>query len=82
MINKGYLKNIKMANFGRHEAHGFSFAVRHDNAQLLAIINATLNAVPDSEQERIAKRWSAGSDMLLSDNKLQLTAREEQWLAQ
>ena len=82
MINKGYLKNIKMANFGRHEAHGFSFAVRHDNTQLLAIINATLNAVPDSEQERIAKRWSAGSDMLLSDNKLQLTAREEQWLAQ
>ena len=82
MINKGYLKNIKMANFGRHEAQGFSFAVRHDNAQLLAIINATLKAVPDSEQERIAKRWSAGSDMLLSDNKLQLTGREEQWLAQ
>ena len=45
MINKGYLKNIKMANFGRHEAQGFSFAVRHDNAQLLAIINATLKAV-------------------------------------
>ena len=82
MINKGYLKNIKMANFGRHEAQGFSFAVRHDNAQLLAIINATLKAVPDSEQERIAKRWSAGSDILLSDNKLQLTGREEQWLAQ
>lgn len=82
MINKDYLKNIKMANFGRHEAQGFSFAVRHDNAQLLAIINATLKAVPDSEQERIAKRWSAGSDILLSDNKLQLTGREEQWLAQ
>ena len=82
MINKGYLKNIKMANFGRHEAQGFSFAVRHDNAQLLAIINATLKAVPDSEQERIAKRWSAGSDILLSVNKLQLTGREEQWLAQ
>lgn len=82
MINKGYLKNIKMANFSRHEAQGFSFAVRHDNAQLLAIINATLKAVPDSEQERIAKRWSAGSDILLSDNKLQLTGREEQWLAQ
>ena len=41
-INKGYLKNIKMANFGKHEAHGFSFAVRRDNPQLLDIINATL----------------------------------------
>ena len=82
MINKGYLKNIKMANFGKHEAHGFSFAVRRDNLQLLDIINATLKAVPNSEQESIAKRWSAGSDILLSDQKLQLTELEERWLAQ
>ena len=82
MINKGYLKNIKMANFGKHEAHGFSFAVHRDNAQLLDIINAALRAVPQSEQQSIAKRWSAGSDILLSDQKLQLTEREERWLAQ
>ena len=82
MINKGYLKNIKMANFGKHEAHGFSFAVHRDNLQLLDIINATLKAVPNSEQESIAKRWSAGSDILLSDRKLQLTELEERWLAQ
>ena len=80
MINKGYLKNIKMANFGKHEAHGFSFAVRRDNPQLLDIINATLLAVPNSERESIAKRWNAGSDLLLTDQKLQLTEREERWL--
>ena len=82
MINKGYLKNIKMANFSKHEANGFSFAVRRDNVQLLEIINTTLNAVPNGEQENIAKRWSAGSDILLSDQKLQLTEREKRWLAQ
>ncbi|KMM83755.1 two-component system, NarL family, sensor histidine kinase EvgS [Pseudomonas taetrolens] len=81
MINKGYLKNIKMANFGKHEAHGFSFAVRRDNTQLLDIINTTLSAVPNTERESIAKRWSAGSDILLTDQKLQLTEREERWLA-
>ena len=80
MINKGYLKNIKMANFGKHEAHGFSFAVRRDNPQLLDIINAILLAVPNSERESIAKRWNAGSDLLLTDQKLQLTEREERWL--
>lgn len=80
MINKGYLKNIKMANFGKHEAYGFSFAVRRDNQPLLDIINATLLAVPNSERESIAKRWSAGSDLLLTDQKLQLTEREERWL--
>ena len=81
MINKGYLKNIKMANFSKHEAYGFSFAVRRDNPMLLDILNTTLVAIPNSERESIAKRWSAGSDILLSDQKLQLTEREERWLA-
>ncbi|MGH8334964.1 MAG: transporter substrate-binding domain-containing protein, partial [Pseudomonas sp.] len=82
MINKGYLNNIRMANFGKHEAHGFSFAVHKDNPQLLGIINAILMAIPTSERDNIAKRWSAGSDMLLTDQKLQLTDNEERWLAQ
>ncbi|MHC8402104.1 transporter substrate-binding domain-containing protein [Pseudomonas sp. MDT1-17] len=82
MINKGYLNNIRMANFGKHEAHGFSFAVRRDNPQLLGIINAMLRAIPTSERDNIAKRWSAGSDILLTDQKLQLTDNEERWLAQ
>ncbi|WP_395601261.1 transporter substrate-binding domain-containing protein [Pseudomonas sp. A1230] len=79
MINKGYLNNVRMANFGKQEAHGFSFAVRRDNPQLLGVIDTVLKAVPRSERENIAKRWSAGSDLLLTDQKLQLTQREEAW---
>lgn len=79
MINKGYLNNVRMANFGKQEAHGFSFAVRRDNPQLLGIIDTVLKAVPRSERENIAKRWSAGSDLLLTDKKLQLAQREEAW---
>lgn len=82
MINKGYLNNIRMANFGKHEAHGFSFAVHRHNRELLGIINAMLMAIPASERQNIAERWSAGSDILLTDQKLQLTDPEEQWLAQ
>ena len=77
MINKGYLKNIRMANFGKHEAYGFSFALRQDQHMLLGIVNSVLATVPSSERESIAKRWSAGSDILLTDQKLQLTSREE-----
>ena len=80
MINKGYLKNIRMANFGKHEAYGFSFALRQDQHMLLGIVNSVLATVPSSERESIAKRWSAGSDILLTDQKLQLTSREERWL--
>ncbi|WP_347901270.1 transporter substrate-binding domain-containing protein [Pseudomonas purpurea] len=82
MINKGYLNNVRMANFGKHEAYGFSFAVNKNNPQLLDIINATLKRVTSLEKEKIAKRWSAGSDILLTDHKLQLSTREERWLAQ
>ncbi|WPN45885.1 transporter substrate-binding domain-containing protein [Pseudomonas sp. P8_241] len=82
MINKGYLNNIRMANFGKHEAHGFSFAVRKSHRELLGIINTLIAAIPVSERESIAKRWSAGSDILLTDQKLQLTDREERWLMQ
>ncbi|MGH9947905.1 MAG: transporter substrate-binding domain-containing protein, partial [Pyrinomonadaceae bacterium] len=81
MINKGYLNNIRMANFGKHEAYGFSFAVNRNNSELLGIINTMIRAIPTSERESIAKRWSAGSDILLTDQKLQLTEREERWLA-
>lgn len=80
MINKGYLKNIRMANFGKHEAYGFSFAVHRHQHTLLSIVDTVLSAVPTSEREAITKRWSAGSDFLLTDQKLQLTLREERWL--
>jgi two-component system sensor histidine kinase EvgS len=80
MINKGYLNNVRMANFGKQEAQGFSFAVRRNNPQLLGVINSVLKAVPRNERENIAKRWSAGSDLLLTDQKLQLSQREETWI--
>ncbi|MCF5705892.1 transporter substrate-binding domain-containing protein [Pseudomonas syringae] len=82
IINRGYLNNVQMANFGRHEANGFSFAISQENPQLLAIINQTLKAIPVDERIDISKRWSAGSDLLLTDQKLQLTQREERWIAQ
>jgi len=80
MINKGYLKNIRMANFGKHEAYGFSFALRKDQHLLRSIVDLVLVSVSTHERDSIAKRWSAGSDILLTDHKLQLTPREERWL--
>jgi len=81
MISKGYLSNIRMASFGKHESHGFSFAVRRNDTPLLDIINATLNQIPVAEQAAIAKRWRAGSDLYLADHTIQLTDREQRWLA-
>ncbi|WP_460159735.1 transporter substrate-binding domain-containing protein [Pseudomonas sp. S3_F07] len=81
MIHKGYLSNIRMASFGKHESHGFGFAVRRNDTRLLEVINATLNQVSIAEQAAISKRWSAGSDLYLTDHRIQLTDREQRWLA-
>src|SRR3546814_9900342 len=81
MISKGYLSNIRMASFGKHESYGFGFAVRGNDTRLLEAINATLNQISIAEQAAISKRWSAGSDLYLTEHKIQLTAREKRWLA-
>jgi len=81
LINQGHLQNVKMANFGKHEPVGFSFAVQQSNLTLLTLINATLDNLPSTTREDLFKRWSAGSDVLLTDRKLQLSQREERWLS-
>ncbi|MHC6224819.1 transporter substrate-binding domain-containing protein [Pseudomonas sp. X10] len=81
-INQGHLPNIKMANFGKHEPVGFSFALRKDNQTLLDLVNATLDSLSSATREDIYQRWSAGGSRLLTDRKLQLSPREEQWLQQ
>jgi two-component system sensor histidine kinase EvgS len=82
VISKGYLNNVQMANFGKHEPNGFSFAMRADNSELLDIVNLILKGIPIEERIAISKRWGAGSDLMLTDQKLQLTQREERWIAQ
>src|SRR3546814_20141127 len=77
MISKGYLSNIRMASFGKHESYGFGFAVRGNDTRLLEAINATLNQISIAEQAAISKRWSAGTALYLTAHKKQLTAREK-----
>nr|WP_172455919.1 MULTISPECIES: transporter substrate-binding domain-containing protein [unclassified Pseudomonas] len=80
LLNRGHLPRLRMANFGQHEAIGFGFALRQQDTQLLALVNTTLDSQPAALRASIFKRWSAGSDLLLTDRKLQLTDAEEQWL--
>lgn len=81
-LNRGHLPRLRMAAFGKHEAIGFSFAMRSDDTMLKTLIDAVIDSQPSTVRTNILKRWSAGSDTLLSERKLQLTRREEQWLSQ
>ncbi len=80
-MDQGLLNNLRMVNFSRDEASGFSFALRRDNPALLAQVNQALASIDLEQRARIFKRWSGASDLLLTDRKLQLSRREERWLA-
>ncbi|MDF9616567.1 transporter substrate-binding domain-containing protein [Pseudomonas entomophila] len=80
LISRGHLPRLRMANFGKHEAIGFSFALRDNNGMLLTLVDAALEAQSNSTRNDIFKRWSASSGSLLTDRKLQLSPREDQWL--
>ncbi len=81
LLNQSHLQNLKMANFAKHEAMGFGFAVHRSNPVLLTLVNKTLEAVTSTTRASIFRRWSAGSSILLTDRKLQLSPSEELWLA-
>ena len=72
--------SLRMANFGKHEAIGFGFALRQQDTVLLDLVNTILDRQSPAIRSSIFKRWSAGSDLLLSDRQLQLSAAEQQWL--
>ena len=81
-LHRGHLPSLRMANFGKHEATGFSFALRREDNVLMSLINVILDTQPANVASSIFKRWSAGSDLLLTDRRLQLTPREEHWLGE
>ncbi|MCX2889178.1 MULTISPECIES: transporter substrate-binding domain-containing protein [unclassified Pseudomonas] len=80
LLNRGHLPRLRMANFGKHEAIGFGFALRQQDTLLRALVNTILDSQPATLRASIFKRWSAGSDLLLTDRKLRLSESEEQWL--
>lgn len=79
-LSRGHLPRLRMANFSKHEAIGFGFALRQQDTLLLELVNATLGSQTQAVHASIFKRWSAGSDLLLTDRKLQLSTAEAQWL--
>lgn len=45
-LTRGHLPRLRMANFGKHEAVGFSFAVRAQDHLLMSLINTILDSQP------------------------------------
>ncbi|MFL1552927.1 transporter substrate-binding domain-containing protein [Pseudomonas sp. D47] len=82
LINKSYLNNVQLVDFSRMEVNNFSFAATRQNAELLHVVNAALQAIPASEQMAIARRWNAGGVSISGTHRVQFSVDEQRWLAQ
>ncbi|MEN2397403.1 transporter substrate-binding domain-containing protein [Pseudomonas halotolerans] len=80
LISKNYLNNVQLADFSRMEVQPFAFAVSRENARLLRIINAALQAIPASERMSILRRWSAGGASIPGQQPLHFSVKEQRWL--
>ncbi|XMB52095.1 transporter substrate-binding domain-containing protein [Pseudomonas fluorescens] len=80
LINRNHLNNVRMADFSGLEVNPFAFAVTRENARLLPILNAALEAIPASEQMEILRRWSGGNLGIIGVDRLHLSASEQRWV--
>ncbi|MCM2461159.1 transporter substrate-binding domain-containing protein [Pseudomonas sp. CG7] len=80
LISKNYLNNVQLADFSRLEVQPFAFAVSRDNARMLRIVNAALQAIPASERMIILRRWSAGGASMPGQQALHFSVKEQRWL--
>ncbi|WP_338474505.1 transporter substrate-binding domain-containing protein [Pseudomonas sp. MS646] len=80
LISKNYLNNVQLADFSRLEVQPFAFAVSRDNARLLRILNAALQAIPAGERMSILRRWSAGGASVPGQQALHFSVKEQRWL--
>jgi len=62
------------------EVQPFAFAVSRDNARLLRIVNAALQAIPVSERMSILRRWSAGGASMPGQQAVHFSVNEQRWL--
>ncbi|MEJ1227899.1 transporter substrate-binding domain-containing protein [Pseudomonas sp. CCNWLW56] len=80
LISKNYLNNVQLADFSRLEVQPFAFALRRDNARLLRLVNAALQAIPTGENMVIQRRWSAGGASMPGQQALHFSVDEQRWL--
>ena len=82
LIGNHYRDSVQIAWYVKPLRSAFSFALEHDNAILLRVINQALASLSESDRINVARRWSSGlNSPLLNRGALQLEAGEQAWIS-
>ena len=75
------LQLIPIAKEVRIENYKFSLATHKDNSILLSILQKSMDAIPESKQIELKRKWFGNSESS-NKNKLTLTAAEHEYITQ
>jgi two-component system sensor histidine kinase EvgS len=81
LIRLLYSNDIYISGDALSTSADINFAVSDRKPQLLAAINATLDAIPATDMIRITTRWGLRNDFVVNKPPLDLTTAERKWLA-
>ncbi|WP_166219904.1 ATP-binding protein [Pseudomonas atagonensis] len=82
LINTNYRNDLQLAGPSGLDANPFGFALLRKELRLKRIIDRALMAIPMARRQLIEQRWSAGRAEMAEQSRIQLSASEQQWLAQ
>ena len=80
LIRMLYNNDIYIAGDATTASADINFAVSDRKPQLLAAINATLDALPQNDMKRITSRWGLGDHFVADRTPLVLTQQELNWI--
>jgi polar amino acid transport system substrate-binding protein len=82
-IENKFLVNLQLIPIAKEmnlEKYKYSLATHKDNPVLLSILQKSMNAIPESKQIELRRKWFGFSDKVDSD-KLILTPAEQEYIA-
>lgn len=79
-INRSYYGFLKFERFVDYSRGGYGYVLKADNQRLLRILNQGINAIGQDKRNALSQSW-VGNGFIPSDNKVQLTPEESQWIA-
>ncbi len=81
LIGNHYRDAVQIAWYVKPLRSAFSFALEHDNAPLLRVIDQALASLSESDRINVARRWSSGlNNPLLNRGVLHLDPAEQDWI--
>ena len=81
LIRLLYSNDIYIAGDAQATSADINFAVSDRNPELLAAINATLDAIPPLDMMRITTRWGLSNNFVVDEPPLNLDPAERAWIA-